>query len=410
MIRFFIYCLIALAIGTALALLFASDPGYVLINFRGTSIEATLATVIAALAMLAVAAFIALWLLRLLNPLRWFSAGWWRRAPAQGTGQGLQLLLLGRWQEAYKLLVENAERLEIPELNYMLAAVAAFQRGDQVSWRWCLDQAERAAPGKDLGIKTFRAWCETRAGHPDLALPILLAVQRAALVSPFALQQIKDIYATQGRWDELEQLLPELEKQKLVTADEAKSLHAHALTRRLESAAAAGSESLQRAWQELPRTHKHDETLLVLYVRKLLEAGHDTEAGALLTQHLKKTWSDELARLFGCVHVRNPQEALAMMEGWLKQHPDNPVLLLTLGRLSLRNQLWGKAREYFERGLRVTASPELVAELSAELARLLEHLGEHERSLACYQKALGLMQHPLPDVPLPAKPRLLTAS
>jgi hypothetical protein len=53
--------------------------------------------------------------------------------------------------------------------------------------------------------------------------------------------------------------------------------------------------------------------------------------------------------------------------------------------------------------MRVTDTPELVAELNSELARLLEHLGEREKSLACYQKALGLLKQPLPDVPLPPK-------
>jgi HemY protein len=107
--------------------------------------------------------------------------------------------------------------------------------------------------------------------------------------------------------------------------------------------------------------------------------------------------------MLGHVHTRTPQDLLLLLEGGLKQRPNNPALLLTLGRLSLRNQLWGKAREYFELALRVCKAPELVAELNGELARLLEHLGEHDKSLAYYQKALGMLKRPLPDVPLPAK-------
>ncbi|MGP1609327.1 MAG: heme biosynthesis protein HemY [Burkholderiales bacterium] len=400
MIRYFIYGVLALATGSALALMLASDPGYVLINYRGTTVEATLATVIATFVLLVLLASMLTWLLRLLNPLRWFHPG--GRAGARSE-EGLQFLLIGRWQEAYKLLVENAERVDIPEVNYLLAAVAAFQRNDATSWHWCLDQAERHERGNTHGIRSFRALLETRAGHPELALPILLAVQRLVPTSPFVLTQIKDIYVAEGRWDELATLMPELEKHKVVESGELKTLSANAYARRLENAALASVDSMREAWQDLPKTVKHDEQLLGVYVRKLLECGKDTEAGALLTSHLKKDWSDNLVGMLGFVHVRNPQEALAMMESWLRQHPNNPVLLLTLGRLSLRNQLWGKAREYFESGLRVTNSPELVAELNAELARLLEHLGERESSLACYQKALVMLKHPLPDVPLPVK-------
>ena len=81
------------------------------------------------------------------------------------------------------------------------------------------------------------------------------------------------------------------------------------------------------------------------------------------------------------------------------------MLLLTLGRLSLRNQLWGKGREYFEHALRSSKSVTLTAEISAELGRLLEYLGEHERSLVCYQQAMLLMENKLPDLPLPPPQR-----
>jgi HemY protein len=398
--RFFIYGIVALAIGSALALLLASDPGYVLVNFRGTTIEATLATVIVAVLAVILAGVAIVWLLRLLNPLNWFRFG---RASGRTTANGVQLLLLGRWQEAYKSLVENAERMEVPELNYLLAAVAAYQRSDRPSWNWCLDQAERRAPGSALGIKSFRALLETRAGHPEQAVPILLAVLRLMPASPFVLAQLKDIYVAQGRWDELAPLVPELEKHKVVEGEELKAVNASAQAQRLEQAALGGADALRLAWHDVPKALKHDERVVGVYARKLLELGQDTEAGALLTAHLKKDWSDSLVALLGYVHVRNPQEALVMMEGWQKQRPNSPVLLLTLGRLSLRNQLWGKAREYFELGLRVASAPELIAEVNAELARLLEHLGERERSLACYQKALGLLKQPLPDVPLPLK-------
>ena len=40
-----------------------------------------------------------------------------------------------------------------------------------------------------------------------------------------------------------------------------------------------------------------------------------------------------------------------MAENWLVQHPQDPVLLLTLGRLCRHQQLWGKAEDYLQRAL-----------------------------------------------------------
>lgn len=403
MIRLFIYSLAALGIGAALALLLAADPGYVRISIRGTTVEATLATIVISLLLIIVLGITLVWLLRLLNPMQLFRHNWFGSKSVKGSAHALQLLLLGRWQEAYKISVETAESVDRPEFNYLLAAVAAFQRGDRPSWQWCLDQAERKSPGTAQGIKSFKAYLEARSGQQEQALTILLALIRLAPASPFVLTQIKDLYVAQGRWDELAALLPELEKHKAMPADELRALTEEVQIQHLEHAAVTGVESLRMAWHDLPKAQKQNEKLLGVYLRKLLHFGQDTEAGTLLTSQLKKEWSDNLVGMLGFVHVRNPQEALLLMETWLKQRPNNPILLLTLGRLSLRNQLWGKGREYFELALRVTNSPELIAEINAELARLLEHLGERDKSLACYQKALGMMKYPLPDLPLPVK-------
>ncbi len=407
MIRLFIYSLTALGLGAVLALLLAADPGYVLVNFRSWTIEATLATLIASFLVLLVAGVGLVWLLRLLNPLQLFQhtlwQGWFGGTPAQATAKALDLLLLGRWQDAYKLFVENADRVDTPVVNYLAAALAAWQRGDRVSWQWCLDQAERKSDDTVQGIKSFRAFLDARGGRTEQALTTLLALLRLAPASPFVLAQIKDIYVAQGRWDELAALLPQLDQHMALPDDELRALTEEVHVRRLKQAALTGLDSLRLAWHDLPKALRQNERLIALYLGKLLHFGHDTEAGTLLTSQLKNHWSDNLIGMLGFANVRSPKELLLLLEVWLKQRPNNPVLLLTLGRLSLRNKLWGKGREYFELALRATKSPELIAEINAELARLLEHLGERERSLACYQKALGMLKHPLPDLPLPIK-------
>ena len=70
-----------------------------------------------------------------------------------------------------------------------------------------------------------------------------------------------------------------------------------------------------------------------------------------------------------------------------------------LGRLNLRNHLWGLARDYFQRSLAVQQN----AETFAELARLLNSLGDTQRSMEVYQAALQLSVPALPDLPQPTK-------
>jgi HemY protein len=86
-------------------------------------------------------------------------------------------------------------------------------------------------------------------------------------------------------------------------------------------------------------------------------------------------------------------------ESWLAAHPDEPELLLCLGRLSARDKLWGKARDYFESSYRLQRS----AEVCAELGRLLTGLGEPKVAAAYFREGLLLSESDLPTLPEPEK-------
>jgi len=90
-----------------------------------------------------------------------------------------------------------------------------------------------------------------------------------------------------------------------------------------------------------------------------------------------------------------------MAEGWLQERPNNPELLLALGRLSLRNQLWGKAREYFEASINLKRKQET----AGELCRLYAHLGQHEQSVRLLRQGI-LEHHGLPELPMPEPRRV----
>ena len=83
------------------------------------------------------------------------------------------------------------------------------------------------------------------------------------------------------------------------------------------------------------------------YLRALLTIGNSAEALSLLTKFIKHQWSDRLVALLGYIDNPEAAEQILLLEGWVKDRPNNVNLMLTLGRLCLRNKLWGKAREYF---------------------------------------------------------------
>ncbi len=78
------------------------------------------------------------------------------------------------------------------------------------------------------------------------------------------------------------------------------------------------------------------------------------------------------------------KKRIAQAEKWLAQTPNNSALLLALGQMCLKAQLWGKAQNYLEAA--VALNQNLEAHL--ELARLLDQLNrpddanKHYRALA----------------------------
>ncbi|MFT6402883.1 MAG: HemY protein [Pseudohongiellaceae bacterium] len=69
----------------------------------------------------------------------------------------------------------------------------------------------------------------------------------------------------------------------------------------------------------------------------------------------------------------------------------------------MRNQLWGKAREYYQASILISPS----AEAYGELARLLKSLGDNAESEQCYRHYSDLIGSSLIELPLPKLGKLL---
>jgi HemY protein len=99
--------------------------------------------------------------------------------------------------------------------------------------------------------------------------------------------------------------------------------------------------------------------------------------------------------LFGDVRDTDIAEQQSQGERWLEKHPEDPVLLLALAKISLRNHLWGKARSYLEASISHQPTPEAYR----LLATLLEQIDEPEKAAECYRKGLALGSESVSRVP-----------
>jgi uncharacterized protein HemY len=155
---------------------------------------------------------------------------------------------------------------------------------------------------------------------------------------------------------------------------------------------------LKKFWKQQTRKLEPTAVSVAVYAALLVDIDALPEALLVLEKTLDSRWSDALAEQYSLLGLKVSDEQavqqLKKIEDWLQSRPDTTPLLLAAGRASLRNRLWGKAKEYFERCLRVGA--DTVA--FAELARLQLHLKESDSQyLRAQTQMVSKMLPPFPQ-------------
>ncbi|MBD9427120.1 heme biosynthesis protein HemY [Pseudomonas sp. PDM15] len=409
MIRAALLLVLVVAAATALGLAIVEHSGYVLIAWKGLRYESSLWVFL----LLIVVGVLLLWTLRWLVRLLLVSGGlvnpWSRRQRGRrqqlAADKGLLDLIEGRWERAVRHLRLAAEGERQPLMYYLGAARAAHKLGRVEESEELLEQALRRQPQAELAIALTHAELQRDQGNLQGALDTLQAMRERHPRHHLVLEQLQRTLVERGDWAALLDLLPELRKTKVLEGEALAELERKVWIARLQAAGEQGLnqgevalQPLTAAWQQLSSAQRQDAELLLAYAGQLRALGAQEEAEEVLRKALKQGYDARLMRLYGQLRGRDPARQLQTAEGLLKQHPQDPLLLLSLGRLCLQNGLWGKAREYFEISLEFSRS----AETCAELARLLASQGDAEGSNRLLQEMLVLQGQRLPQLPQPA--------
>jgi HemY protein len=405
--RLYVIVFLVIAATAALGLAIAEHSGYVLVAYKSFRYESSLWATLAVIAVL----WLLFWGIKVLVELVMTSTGvvnpWSRRNRSRRVQVAIEHgqldLAEGRWASAQRHLTRAAEAERQPLLYYLGAARAANEQGQYEESDRLLERALERQPQAELAIALSHAQLQTDRGDTDGALVTLQAMHERYPRSAQTLRQLQRLHQQRGEWAAVIRLLPELRKDKVLPPAELAELERRAWGENLSLAAhreedgTVDLQSLKRAWEQLTSAQRQEAPLVLAYAEQLRQLGAQVEAEEVLRTALKRKYDSHLARLYGLVRGSDPARQLQIAEGWLKEHPADPSLLLTLGRLCLQTSLWGKARDYLESSLRVQRNPETCA----ELARLLAQLGDTERSNQLFQEGLGLLDERLLAAPLP---------
>ncbi len=371
-----------------------ADPGYVIINFRGYVVEMS----VPVLVLLAFALVVLVWLIRkiIIAPRRLGeAAGRYRSARSgQKLTKGMIAVAEGDLARGEKMLARAASTSDSPLFNYLQAARAAHLQGrDERRDEW-LRLAYKETPEAANAVLLTQAEFQLDRNQYEQALATLRRLEEDSKNHMHALALMGRLYFKLEDWAALGEILPRLRKNTQLKPGTLDTwtirVHKEALDR------AADVDVLDQTWKGIPRGLKSDEALLEAYYRGLMRVGLHDRAQKELAGALKSNWRGSLVRLFGLVEATDTTKQLKIAEGWLKNHGEDPDLLLAAARLCLRNELWGKARSYLETVIGMRPTPEAYQEYGA----LLTRLGEADAAADAYRDGLGMVAaKPLPAIP-----------
>jgi HemY protein len=383
-VKLLLVLLAALAGAVGVGQLISSYPGVVAISVDGQIIRLSLALFVVAGTL---GALLLSWLLtsvyRLLT-LRSRLRRWWdarhRHAALQRLEAGMLALAVGDYARAERQLGRGAGHTP---LHYLAAAQAAHAQQARGRRDALLALAGEGTAEVALALGVRRAEMQlddddALAAEQTLA-PLLArhAEQRQVLLVRHRLLD------RLNRHTELQALLPILRRQKVYSPERLAALEAEVAVRCLGEVM-GDPAALNRLWLGLNKSTRATPSVVAAYARALLNAATPALAEEVLRKALVSQWDARLVALYGELQGAPAKIALTRAERWLADHRDDPVLLLALGRLCAEQQLWGKARAYFEASL--ARRPLAIG--YRLLADVCESLGEPQ--LAQRQRILGL--------------------
>ncbi|MBZ9539913.1 tetratricopeptide repeat protein [Modicisalibacter tunisiensis] len=392
-----------LAIGALFGQLMQSVPGYWLVRVGDTSFQTSFwFGLVLLFAAFVVLHFVLRLLMRLRRPvsrLKVWNTRTRQRNAMRRTVRGLVALAEGRWKRAEKALTKAADDSSTPLVNYLSAALAAHYQGRHDQADALLKRAHFSTEGSDAAVGLVQAQLRLDRQQFEEALATLTRLEKQLPDHPQVLKLLKQAYLSVNDWDGIRRLMPRLARQQLIGDDERRDLEQRAYRELiLQTARRPGDvERVRNLWAEMPDYLRGDVELVGLYAEALVRGKEEGVAERLLRQTLKEHWDSRLVLRYGLLNVDAGRQ-LAYAEKWLQERPNDPDLLLTLGRLSLRNAYWGKAQEYFEASQRQRPS----GVVCAELARLYANLGDHDKSQLYYRQSVELLDKSLPALPQPS--------
>jgi HemY protein len=294
--------------------------------------------------------------------------------------EAVRLLFEGRFGQAMKKAGEAYDAGTARGLSALIAARAAQRLREPEKLQDWMTRAMSDDPRNEAATLMLEAEMMNESRRFDEALAALDRLQDKKGRHIAALRLELRARQGSGDWDGVLKLARQLEKRDALppeVAREVKTLaHLENIARRR-----ADAGRLQDYLHALPAA-EYGRRLVLAGARALVDLDAQEAAQKLIESALdgnsEAGWQPELVALYGGLTGPGLTARIARAENWLRQYPDEAALLLALGRMCMKQRLWGKAQSYLETSLALEETRDAHLAL-ADLCDQLEQSDEANR-------------------------------
>lgn len=291
----------------------------------------------------------------------------------------------GRYPKAERLAAQALDIGESPLLNALLAARAAHEQRNFKARDDYLARAERLSPHDATARLMTQVDLLLDARDVQQALPLLKQLRESAPKHTGVLRLDLKAQQQAKNWDQVLSTVAQLEKRDAIEPLQAEQLRINAHIENLKRKAHV-AEALKEYWEKMPAADRANTKIATMAARLFLGLGGTRQAREIIEQSLDKQWDSALVELYGQCADKDVVKQIERAEKWLPTHAKDPALLLALGRLCARQELWGKAQSYIEASLAV----ESTRDAHLALAQLLEKMNKADEACKHYRQSLAM--------------------
>ena len=301
--------------------------------------------------------------------------------------ESLQLLFSGEFRNAEARARNAMQHDDTRDVAAALAAWAAYEGGNSGAAVPYLDHIR--SEGSTRMRDASKAYMLLADGKASEALALLKDLAANDPRNPGVLKMKVEAELAGNAWEDALVTLEPLTRSGMLPEGAAQQIRLNAELN-LIKAKPANPVAITDAWKAFSRESRFDPAMASTVAARLLALGCGEEAKDVIEETIEargiEGWDSQLAAIYADCKTESTLAQIERAERWLRQHARDAVLLATLGKLCMRQALWGKAQSYLEAS--VALEPTLDAHMT--LARLMEQLGRSDEAIRHVRRSAEL--------------------